>query len=542
MSSKPKPRLRIPRGTRDFPPQEMVKRDYVESIIRQIFERYGFRRVQTPIFETFELFALRSGEEIRSKMFVFSIDEGEMVLRPELTAPICRMIASGAIDLSAKPLRLYYIGRCYRYEEPQAGRYREFWHAGVELIGSPHPEADAEIIALAVDVLQTLGLKGFVLRIGSLDILRGFLYDKEVPEEVRNRLIGPLDILSSAIDKLRMYRDKLATGNPLDKNELMDLTRRCDELRLWYEEEMRKALTGESPIPVEQLKAVEPDPRLYQLTELHKSGQYTELVGFIDAAIEKLKQARRLRWTFYGITYTDDRGNQIQYQLPADVADRLLAMLDLRGSRETVFEKAQQLFHDSPNALKALDRLQEMLDLLEQHGVCDYVVDLSIARGLEYYTGMVFEIDFPPLGAQKQICGGGRYDKLVEEFGGPPLPAIGFAFGFDRLVLALELSGTSLPSLKRADVYVIPVKPDVLPYAIRVTKALRTAGLCAEMSLLRRRLGKELSFASDAGIPFCIIVGPEEARQNLVTLRDMRAQEQQRITLEDAIRIIKSRT
>ena len=117
--------IRLPRGTRDFPPEEMVKRDYVEAVIRRVFERHGFQRVQTPIFETFALFALRSGEEIRSKMFVFTIDEGEMVLRPELTAPICRMIAMGELDLSVKPLRLYYVGRCYRYEEPQAGRYRD---------------------------------------------------------------------------------------------------------------------------------------------------------------------------------------------------------------------------------------------------------------------------------------------------------------------------------------------------------------------------------------------------------------------------------
>jgi len=205
-------RVRRPRGTRDFPPDEAAKRDYVESVIRRVFERYGFQRVETPIFELFELFALRSGEEIRSKMFVFTIDEGEVVLRPELTAPVCRMIAMGEVDLSARPLRFYYVGRCYRYEEPQAGRYREFWQAGVELIGSPYPEADAEVIAIAVEVLEELGLRDYELRIGNLEVLRGFLNDNRVPEEVQNRIIGPLDVLSSSVDKLKMYRSKLERG------------------------------------------------------------------------------------------------------------------------------------------------------------------------------------------------------------------------------------------------------------------------------------------------------------------------------------------
>jgi len=515
----------------------MVKSDYVEAVIRRVFERHGFQRVQTPMFETFALFALRSGEEIRSKMFVFTIDEGEMVLRPELTAPICRMIAMGELDLSVKPLRLYYVGRCYRYEEPQAGRYREFWQAGIELMGSPHPEADAEVIAIAVEVLEELGLKDYELRIGNLEVLRGFLKDRGVPEEVQNRIIGPLDVLSSSVDKLKMYKRRLEAGEPLSKDDLLDLRRRCDELRLWAEEELERAERGESPIPKELLEQVQVDARLYRLEELHESGRVDELMDFIEEGIRKMIMARKLAWAYRGITYERD-GEEAVFKMPPDVVDTLISMMELVGPREEVLPRARELFKASESALKALDNFEEVLDALSWYGIERYTVDLSIARGLEYYTGTVFEIDCPLLGAQKQICGGGRYDKLVEEFGGPSLPATGFALGLDRLVLALERCGAKFPPPVRADVYVIPISPSVLPYAIKVAGELRSRGLRVEVGVMRRRLGRELSNVDKLGIPFAIIVGPEEAEKGLVAVRDMRTREQHQLTLEEAFKAI----
>jgi len=531
--------IRRPRGTRDFLPKEMTKRDYVEAVIRRVFESYGFQRIETPIFETFELFALRSGEEIRSKMFVFTIDEGEMVLRPELTAALCRMIATGEIDLSVRPLRFYYIGRCYRYEEPQAGRYREFWQAGIELMGSPYPEADAEVIAVAVEVLEELGLRDYELRIGDLEVLRGFLNDNRVPEEVQNRIIGPLDVLSSSVDKLRMYKRRLLEGEKLTKDDLIDLRRRCDELRLWVEEEARRAEVGGSPIPREALERVEVDARIYRLDELHDAGEVGELVDFIEKAIEKMIEAQKLRWVYYGVPYERGEGEEA-FKMPPEVVDTLISMMELVGPRDDVLPRARELFGGSEKAGRALDAFEEVLDALSWYGIERYTVDLSIARGLEYYTGMVFEIDIPFLGAQKQVCGGGRYDKLIEEFGGPSLPATGFAFGFDRLILALERSGVKLPSPSRADAYVIPLSPDVLPYAIRVARELRSRGLRVEVGLQRRRLGRELSNVDKLGIPFAIIIGPGEAERKTVALRDMRTREQLELPVGRAAEIIMS--
>jgi len=529
--------IRRPRGTRDFPPAEMAKMDYVEAAIRRVFERYGFQRIDTPIFEAFDLFALRSGEEIRSKMFVFTIDEGEMVLRPELTAPVCRMIAMGEVDLSVKPLRFYYIGRCYRYEEPQAGRYREFWQAGIELMGSPYPEADAEVIAVAVDVLKELGLKEYQLRIGDLEVLRGFLNDNGIPGEVQNRIIGPMDVLSSSIDKLKMYKRKLEAGEDLTKEDLSDLRRRCDELRLWAEEEAKRSELGESPIPEELLGQVEVDIRLYQLDELYEARRVDELISFIEDAMGKLILAQKLKWIYYGVPY-EEGGIEKAFKMPPDVVDTLISMMDLVGPREDVIPRAREVFGSSESALKALDAFEDVLDALSWYGVEDYIVDLSIARGLEYYTGMVFEIDCPLLGAQKQVCGGGRYDRLVEEFGGPSIPATGFALGIDRLVLALERSGIKIPTPSRADAYIIPLSRDVLPYAIWVARELRSKGLRVELSLLRKRLSKELSNVDKLGIPFAIIIGPSEAERKVVALRDMKAKEQHEVSVEEAAELI----
>ena len=533
-------RFRLPRGTRDFAPEEMAKRSYAERLIRRVFERYGFQQVQTPIFETFALFALRSGEEIRSKMFVFTVDGEEMVLRPEVTAAVCRMISMGELDLSKKPLRLYYVGQCYRYEEPQAGRYREFWQAGVELMGSPNPEADAEVIALAVDVIRELGIKGFELRVGDMRVIRGLLSDSGVPEEAQNRVIGPLDVLGSSVDKLTLYADRLKSGGELTEEELADLSRRLDDLRLWKEEEYRRMASGESKLPPSLEPLLEVDPRVYTVKELYKSGRRGELAELVENSIRDLKEAQKARWVYYGIEY-EENGELKKAKLSSSTAEALLRTMSLRGPRNSVLSAARRVFSSYPSALRALDVYREVLDLLPYYGVEDYVADLSIARGLEYYTGTVFEIHCPYLGAQKQVCGGGRYDKLVEEFGGPSMPATGFALGFDRLVLAMEKSGVEFPPPARADVYVAAVSASVIPYAIEVSRKLREAGVRVEMDIMRRSIRESLSFASRMEIPFVAIVGEKEAAEGKVALRIMGEKKQVTLTPEEAAALVASR-
>ncbi len=532
--------FKAPRGTRDFTPEEMAKRSYVERVIRRVFESYGFQQVQTPIFEAFALFALRSGEEIRSKMFVFTVDGEEMALRPEVTAAVCRMVSSGELDLSKKPLRLYYIGQCYRYEEPQAGRYREFWQAGVELMGSPNPEADAEVIALAVDVVRNLGIRGFELRVGDMRVMRGLLSESGVPEEAQNRVISSLDVLESSIEKLSLYADRLRGSGELAREELADLGRRLDELRAWKEEEYRKMSSGESELPASLEPLLEVDPLVYRVRELYESGRREELAELIEKSIRELKEAQKAMWVYYGVEYED--GVEVKRaKLSTSTAEALLKMMDLHGPRDSVLDAAKSILSSYPSALRALDAYREVLDLLPHHGVEEYVADLSIARGLEYYTGIVFEIHCPYLGAQKQVCGGGRYDKLVEEFGGPSMPATGFALGFDRLVLAMEKSGVRFPPQRRADVYVAALSANIVPYAIEVSRKLREAGVRVEMDTMRRSIREALSFASKMEMPFVAIIGEREAAEHKVTLRIMGERRQVTLTPEDAASLVASR-
>ena len=171
-----------PRGTRDFTPEEMKKRRYIENKLREVFERYGYLEILTPTFESFELIAKKTGEEIRKQLYVFKDHGGrEMALRPEMTSPVVRFYIN-ELKILQKPLRLYYFANCFRYERPQAGRFREFWQMGCELIGCKEPLADAEILNLAMDGLMNIGID-FDVHIGHLGVLKGVLEKFNISEE-----------------------------------------------------------------------------------------------------------------------------------------------------------------------------------------------------------------------------------------------------------------------------------------------------------------------------------------------------------------------
>ena len=183
--------IQRPRGTRDFTPEECKQRRQVENTLRECARLFGFEEIATPTFETEELFTERSGEGIIEQMYTFKDKKGrKLVLRPEITAAVMRFYYN-ELKMRPKPLKLCYFANCFRYERPQAGRYREFWQFGTELIGPTGPEADAEIIALAITALRQTGLKNFTVRIGHLGILRSMLAKNELPIEHQ----GPVMIL-----------------------------------------------------------------------------------------------------------------------------------------------------------------------------------------------------------------------------------------------------------------------------------------------------------------------------------------------------------
>ena len=406
--------IKKPRGTRDFSPLEMEKRDYVEDSMIGVLKSYNYRKILIPTFEHAELFQLKSGEEIQEHMYVFRDKSGRtLCLRPEATASVCRMFAE---ELRGKrlPLKLYYSCPMFRYERPQKGRYREFWHLGIELIGPKSPESDAEVITIAYNSLKKLGLK-FQVEIGHLGILRGLMDDLGMDEKIQDRVIASID--KGDTENLRKL---------VDKQILFDL-------------------------------------------------------------------------------------------------------IETKGDMD-VIERAEKLLGEYKKAKKALNELKGVLKWLKLMDV-EYKINLGIARGLEYYTGTVFEIRVSGLGAQNQICGGGRYDDLIELFSGLKVPAVGFAFGFDRVMSAIDLQGIEIPR-KATDVIIAPVNDTVKEDAVKIASQLRDE-LNVDVDLMNRKLEKILRYAGDIKARYTIIVGPEDLKKREVTIRDMKSGKQKRVSIEN---------
>ena len=399
--------LRRPRGTRDFLPREMEKRRWLERRLRATAELFAFREVGTPSFEHAELFTARSGRAIVDSMYVFKDKAGrELALRPELTAPTMRLFIEG-LRGEPRPLKLFYHGPCFRYEEPQKGRYREFWQFGAEIIGAKRAPGEVELLSLAHECLSSIGLRGFRLRIGHVGVLRGVLERAGVRREAQAPLM-PL------IDKRNM-------------------------------EGLRAAL-----------EALSADP-----------GPVVEI-------------------------------------------------LSASGGRE--------LLERAPGS-----GLEEVLDGIEDCGISDYRIEPGIARGLDYYTGLVFEIDAPELGAEKQVCGGGTY-ALAELFGAEPVESTGFALGFDRILVALEAQSAEFPEMG-VEFYIVPAGEAARREALRAATALRRAGLSADLDLSGRSLSKALKHADAVGARRAVIIGDDELRRGVVSVKELGTGEQTETTL-----------
>lgn len=397
-------RIQRPRGTRDFGPEEMAQRRGVEARLRGVAQRFGFREIATPIFEHAELFTAKSGPGIIEEMYAFKDKSGRrLALRPELTAPVMRFYVNDLSKLP-KPLKLYYTGPCFRYERPQAGRFREHYQFGAELVGARTPETDAEVIALAVTALREAGLRGLTVRVGHVGILRG--------------LLAAHKLKPAAIGECLHLLDKRETA---------------------------------------------------------------KLAAFVRS-----------------------------HRLPGALREEIERIVRLRGPPSVLTEAP---------AGEAVDFLREVFAALGAFGIEGVEADLGVVRGLDYYTGMVFEIDAEGLGAEKQVTGGGSY-ALSELFGGEPVFSTGFAIGIDRVVLSLAAQGM-LPAPEALQAYVIPVSEAQRAEAFRLTSELRAAGISADVDLMRRSLSKALAYAGDSGARFALLLGPTEIAAGAVNVRDL---------------------
>ncbi len=405
-------------GFRDFYPADLALRSHIFRTWRTVATRYGFEEYDGPPLEPLELYTAKSGAEIVGQLYTF-IDKGgrEVALRPEMTPTLARMVAARANGLK-KPIRWFSIPQLFRYERQQRGRLREHFQLNCDLIGEPGPLGDAEIIALAIDVMREFGLESSDVRVRLSD---------------RRLLAGILTSLG-----LGGNREALA-HQALDKLGRSEYGAR------------KQALLG---------------------------------AGASPEAIADLESLRQLK--------------------------------DLNA--------VEQRFRDADTAF-----LRSVLDGLEAAGLAEFVdLDLTIVRGLAYYTGTVFEL-FDAKKSLRAICGGGRYDNLLESLGAVDLPALGFGMGDVVLGELLKEHGLVRPYENSIEVFVAGVTSDDHSYVLALAHELRDADLRVEYGLSEQGLKKQLNLADARNARLAIVIGPDDRARGEVMVKDLKTNSQQSI-------------
>ena len=412
------------KGTQDVLPQESHKWRFLEQSALEVAENFGFREVRTPVFEHTELFQRGVGDTtdvVQKEMYTF-LDKGErsVTLRPEGTAGVVRSFLEHGLFNEPMPQKLCYLTSCYRYEKPQAGRLREFHQFGVECFGTADPAADAEVIALAKQLFDFLGVRDLRLELNSIGC-------KECRKEYHKALH----------DYFSAQKDKLCPTclDRLDRNPMRIL-----------------------------------DCKVPSCGEIAKGAP--------------------------------------------KVTDYLCD--DCRAH----FEQVQ-------NYLNVMD--------------IPFTVNPSIVRGLDYYSRTVFEFVSTSIGAQGTVCGGGRYDGLVEEIGGPHTPALGFGLGLERLMLLMESQGLPFPEAEKCSLYIASMGEEATRKAAALVCALRREGVHAEFDVVGRSVKAQMKYAGKLGASFTLVLGDSELESGKAVLKNMDSGEQLDVTLnsfaEDFMRI-----
>lgn len=414
---------KAPRGTADILPEDQPYWRHVEQHAERICRLYGYQRLDTPTFEDAGLFVRSVGEGtdiVEKEMYTFEDRGGnKLTLRPEGTAPVCRAYLEHGMHNLPQPVRLYYFAPLFRYERPQAGRYREHHQFGYEVLGEADPSLDAEVVQMAWQLYQELGLKDLTLQLNS---------------------IGCPVCRPTYLEKLREYYAGHAAS----------LCRDC-RLRL------------------------ERNP-----------------LRLLDCKHETCTKI-------------------------ADTAPRSIDYL-------------------CPDCRAHFEALQSYLRLLE----LPFNLNHRLVRGLDYYTRTVFEIQPQEEGAQSTLGGGGRYDGLIEELGGPPTPGVGFATGIERIVLNLRRQGVEVPSQPAPTVFVAHLGKEAKAEALKLASQLRSVGVGVVISAGGKSLKAQLRQANALGATQAIIIGEDEVRRGTVVLRDMGRGEQRSLTEKALVELLRN--
>lgn len=414
------------KGTEDFYPEKKAVQSAIFDKWRDAARSFGFQEVESPAMETLSLLTAKSGEEMKTQLFTLEKKGAEdLALRFDLTVPFTRMFVTKQKALP-KPVKWFGVSRMWRYEAPQKGRFREFYQMSVELFGSEKPEADAEIINLAILSLRKFGLDefDFMVKINNRKLLEGLLLQAGVAKE-----------------------------------KIEDVTRVIDKKTKVTEDDFTKQL--------------------------------------LDVGL-----------------------NQEQ-------ADNIKKIVALQGAAKDIVPQLKKM-KLGVEAEAGLADLEKVLAFVDAKYV---VIDLSLARGLAYYTGTVFEVA-DRAGKFRAIAGGGRYDNLVELFGGEPCPSVGFAIGDKTLWLLLEEKGKLPQPALGPEYFVIAVNDEVRKDVAKIVGRLRSR-TSADYDLLGRKLSKQLEYANTIGARKVIVIGDKEIQAGKAKVKDMATGKETDVTLSE---------
>ncbi len=423
------PKFQPVKGMRDFWPADMLRREYVLNVMKEVAQRWGFLPMETPALESFELLAAKggAGEAIKKEIYYFKDQGGrELGLRFDLTVPTARLISS-KLDLPL-PFKRYQTGDVWRYDNPQAGRYRSFRQFDLDIFGSRKPVADAEIIATTCDIFNSLGFEDFVIKLNNRKLIEAFVNSLKISD--------PVDVFRS-IDKL----DKIG------------------------EEGVRKELK------------------------------------------EKLKDENKIK--------------------------KILEFIKIKGGIEVL----DRVKIDTQLGKDSVKELKEIIESVKAFGYGKNVlVDLSLVRGLEYYTGTVIEVAVS--GGKLSLAGGGRYDNMIKQFGGKDIPAVGIGLGFERIVDAM--SDNKMFKLEApVKLFVVSVGDSTRLDALKICQRFRREGIPADFDVSGKNLSAQLKYANSCSIPFVLFVGENELKEKKFKLKDMACGEEKKEGLEEMIKELK---
>ncbi len=418
------PRYQRPTGTLDVLPEDQLYWDYVRVQARHLAELAGFERIDVPVFEATELFArgIGAGTDVVDKEMYTFTDKGgnQLTLRPEFTAGVVRAYIENGLHVRTQLQKLYSFGPTFRYDRPQAGRYRQFTQFNVEILGEQDPAADVEVMVLVWDLYAGLGFRDLVFQLNSTGCPR-----------CRPGYVAALKAYYAG------HRDEICE----------DCHRRLER----------------SPLRVLDCKADQCQPII--------AGAPHFLDHLCDECVEHFRT------------------------------------------------------------------LREYLDLLSRA----YVINHQLVRGLDYYTKTVFEVWAAGIGAQTAVCGGGRYDGLIELLGGRPTPGVGVAVGIERIILVMKGLGVEVPPLPKPPVFLAHLGPQAKREALRLVDALHREGVGAWIAFGKRGLKSQLREAGKRTVRYAVILGEDELATGAAVVRDMRAGDQVSVELSGLVEWLKAR-